>query len=126
MRATRTPPRVLNLEEVPVSTFDSVSPAALVQAIALVGAPAVRLRVAAQRLDWPCLSRAALHNRLVAGTLPVPARKLGGRWFIYAADLAAQLTDPSAFGRLGVRTDSAPAPAHNGPGRPRKRAGGAP
>lgn len=103
-----------------------VSPAAISAAIDLLGGPAAPLRIAAKRLHWPCVSRAALHNRLAAGTLPVPARKLGGRWFIYAADLAAQLTDPSAFGRLGVRTDFAQAPAHNGPGRPRKRAGGAP
>lgn len=107
--------------------FDSVSPAALAQAIALLGAPAVPLRVAAKRLQWPCRSRAALAHRLVAGTLPVSARRLGGRWFVLAADVAVQLSEPTAFGRPDVRIESAPAPAvaPRRPGRPRKRIGGA-
>ena len=107
--------------------FVSVSPAALAQAIALLGAPAVPLRVAAKRLQWPCQSRAALAHRLVAGTLPLPPRRLSGRWFVLAADLAVQLSEPTAFGHPDVQSESTPAPAVTSrrPGRPRKLAGGA-
>lgn len=104
-----------------------VSPAALSAAIDLLGGPAAPLRIAAKRLHWPCVSRAALHNRLAAGTLPVPARRLSGRWYVLAADLAIQLTDPTAFGRPDVRTESATqAASPRRTGRPRKVAGGAP
>lgn len=101
-----------------------VSPAALSAAIDLLGGPAAPLRIAAKRLHWPCVSRAALHNRLAAGTLPVRPRKLGGRWYVLAADLAIQLADPAAFGRLDVQAHVTQAPVKGGPGRPRKRAGG--
>ena len=105
---------------------DSPSPAALGAAIALLGAPAVPLRAAAERLAWPCQSKPALHRRLVAGTLPLPPRRLSGRWFVLAVDLAVQLSDPEAFGRSDVQIESAaPAAAPRRPGRPRKQAGSA-
>lgn len=102
-----------------------VSSAALAAALTLLGAPAVPLRAAADRLGWPCRSHAALAHRLSAGTLPVRPRKLSGRWFVLAADLAVQLAYPHTFGLPEGQNESARTASQRRPGRPRKLAGGA-
>jgi len=100
--------------------------AALEAAINLLGAPAVTVAEAAAKLRWPCQSPAAIHNRIVAGTLPLPPRKIGHRWYITANAVARQLLgeDPytsDVFSRLDVQNEAA-AQRRRGPGRPRKAA----
>lgn len=105
--------------------FSDPFAAALQASLDLLGAPAVPVGIAAPLLHWPCQSSAAIHNRIVAGTLPLPPRKIGHRWYITAIDLARQLLgeDPyssNTFGRLEGQTLEPEIPARRGPGRPRK------
>jgi hypothetical protein len=94
----------------------SPTPSAVAAASAAIGGAVVPLGSALERLGWPYLSRSSIHARLLAGTLPVTPRRLGGRWVVYAMD-AARLFEAGAptSGELPV-----PAPSRRGPGRPRK------
>jgi len=95
------------------------SPTAVAAAHAALGGAVVPLATALVAIGWPYLSRSAIHARRVAGTLPVMPRRLGGRWVVYAVDAAP------LFAREEPKTATLfAAPAHRGPGRPRKRARG--
>lgn len=96
------------------------SPAMVSAAVAILGGPLVPVNDAAKRLFWPCQSKSSIHHRILAGTLPLPPRRVAGRWFIAAADLAVQLATPTEHGRLDVQTHVPSAAPHRGPGRPRK------
>lgn len=98
----------------------SVFGEALNAALGLLGAPQVPVAEAATKLHWPCRTSAAIRNRISAGTLPLPPRRVGGRWYITAADLAWQLSGSEAGGCIDVETPAPSAAAPRRPGRPRK------
>lgn len=96
----------------------SPTPTAIAAATAAIGGAVVPLPLALQGLGWPYLSRSAIHARRIAGTLPVRPKRLGGRWVVYARDVARLFeVDP-------LQTDESPPapPPRRGPGRPRKLA----
>lgn len=96
----------------------SPSPTAIAAAVAAIGGVVAPLPRALQGLGWPYRSRSAIHARRVAGTLPITPRRLGGRWVVYARDVA------SLFEVDTPQTDEPPpaTPPRRGPGRPRKLA----
>lgn len=90
------------------------TPAAIAAATAALGGSVVPLNRALRDLGWPYLSRASIHARRLAGTLPVTPRRLGSRWVVFARD-AATLFEPEL-----VMFDERVPPPRRRPGRPRK------
>lgn len=100
------------------TSSSSPSPTAIAAAVAAIGGVVAPLPRALQGLGWPYRSRSAIHARRVAGTLPITPRRLGGRWVVYARDVA------TLFEVDTPQIDESPPPVlpRCGPGRPRKRA----
>jgi hypothetical protein len=103
-----------------MSTRVSVStPAAVTAAAEAIGGLVAPLNRALRGLGWPYLSRSAIHARRIAGTLPVVPQRLGGRWVVYAKDVARMFEDVTSAASGSNNEPPAVVP-HRGPGRPRK------
>lgn len=102
-----------------METFEKNSDPELNAAIELLGGALAPLGLALKKIGWPGRNRAGIHRHLRDGTLPVATQKIGGRIYVTAgavADLLRGSTPPPP---------TAPQPAHRGPGRPPRAAGGA-